>query len=76
MQYYIAEKDWKLIYGFLRLEKRIHTKQEAPLRRFVEGIWYITRAVCQWRLLPTYYGYWRSVHRKFQRWVRQVFGKG
>jgi transposase len=76
MQYYIEEKDWEQIYQFLRTEKGIHTRQEASLRRFIEGIWYIARGGCQWRLLPHYYGHWRSSHRKFKRWAKSgIWGR-
>ena len=71
MKYYIAEKDWEQIYKFLQLEKRIHSRDEASLRRFMEGIWYMARSGCQWRLLPPYYGYWRSVHSRFQEWAER-----
>jgi transposase len=68
MQYYISEQDWEQLYKFLQQEKGIHTKDEVSLRRFIEGIWYISRSGCQWRLLPSYYGHWRSIHSRFKSW--------
>ena len=71
MKYYIKSHKWKQILKFLRQIKGIHTEDEYILRKFVESIWYMVRSGCQWRLLPDYYGCWRSIHRRFKRWVDQ-----
>ena len=31
----------------------------------------MARTGCQWRLLPSYYGCWRAIHRRFKRWACQ-----
>ena len=71
MKYYIKSHKWKQILKFLRQIKGIHTEDEYSLRKFLESIWYMARSGCQWRLLPDYYGCWRSIHRRFKRWVDQ-----
>ena len=68
MVYYIKEQEWKEIFKRLREIKNIHIKNEQLLRRFIEGVWYIVRTGCQWRLLPKHYGNWRSVHMRFKSW--------
>jgi transposase len=68
MDYFIKEQEWKEIFRILSNIKRIHTKNETNIRRFVEAIWFVSRSGCQWRLLPSHYGSWRSVHRKFKKW--------
>jgi transposase len=68
VKYHINSHTWEQILLFLRQERRIHTKDTVALRIFIEGIWYIVRSGCQWRLLPYYYGSWRAVHRRFKRW--------
>ena len=67
MMYHINEFVWKRIYEFLCMCKGLH-KEEASLRRFIEAIWFVARSGCQWRLLPHWYGKWRSIHKKFKRW--------
>lgn len=69
MDYHITPACWSSIYIFLKLQKGLHTKHEKKLRRFIEGRWYILKTGCQWRLLPTYYGNFRAVHRRFKRWA-------
>ena len=68
MEYYIKEEKWKEIFKRLEKIKNIHIKKEESLRRFIEGVWYIVRTGCQWRLLPKHYGNWRSVHMRFKSW--------
>lgn len=34
----------------------------------MEGVWYVLRTGCQWRLLPYYYGHWRQIHRPYKSW--------
>ena len=68
MSYFIKEKEWKEIFGILSSIKGIHAKNEANIRQFIEAVWYVSRTGCQWRLLPSSYGYWRSVHRRFKKW--------
>lgn len=68
MNYYIKCHEWEEIFTKLRMLKKIHTKNELALRQFIEGVWYIARSGCQWRLLPEYYGNWRAVHMRFKEW--------
>lgn len=71
MDYCIEPQVWERIYSFLRGVPSLHTKNEKRLRQFIEAIWYITRGGCQWRLLPTTYGNWRAIHRRFKRWAER-----
>lgn len=66
----IEEKNWKNIYEFLCTKKGLHTSAEDTIRRFIEAIWYMVRSGIQWRLLPSKYGSWRSVHKRFKRWQK------
>ena len=64
----ISERIWDTIYSFLQTEKGLHIKNKEKTRCFVEGVWYVLRTGCQWRLLPCYYGHWRKVHKRYKRW--------
>ena len=68
MEYYIKDRKWEVIFEKLLKIKNIHAKDENSIRRFVEGVWYILRSGCQWRLLPKVYGHWRAVHMRFKEW--------
>lgn len=68
MDYHIKTQEWEQIIAILRTRKDIKTRNENKLRRFIEAIWYMARAGCQWRLLPSIYGAWRAVHMRFKSW--------
>ncbi len=47
-----------------------------PFRKVMDGIMYILRTGCQWKMLPREYGSGSTCHRRFQEWVRlDVFKK-
>lgn len=68
MHYLIKDTEFQGILKFLVKIKGIHKNDTERLRRFIEAIYYVCRSGCQWRLLPTYYGSWRSVHKRFKQW--------
>jgi transposase len=68
VNYYIKEREWEAIFKELKTIKGIHTSNISGLRRFLEGVWFLVRSGCQWRLLPKGYGCWRAVHARFKRW--------
>jgi len=42
----------------------------------LDGMLYVLRTGCQWKMLPTEYGSGSTCHRRFQEWVRKgVFQK-
>lgn len=64
----IPDAQWNAIYAFLRAHRHVHDYGEENMRRFVEGVLYITRSGGQWRLLPSDYGNWNSIYKRFARW--------
>lgn len=64
----ISERVWETIYSFLQGMKGLHIKNKDKTRCFVEGVWYVLRTGCQWRLLPPYYGHWRNIHKRYKLW--------
>ena len=39
-----------------------------PFRKVLDGIVYILRTGCQWKMLPKEYGSGSTSHRRFQQW--------
>lgn len=64
----IPEDAWDSIYFFLQRVGGLHVKDEEKTRCFVEGVWYVLRTGCQWRLLPAYYGDWCRTHKRYKHW--------
>ena len=64
----MSEEQFARVYGLLQAEPKIHTKDEARERRFLEAVYWMDRSGAQWRLLPAAYGGWNSVYKRFARW--------
>ena len=47
-----------------------------PYRKVMDGIVYVLRTGCQWKMLPREYGSGSTCHRRFQEWVEpDIFKK-
>ena len=67
----LPDRQWKRIYRFLDAYPRLQTSDEASLRRFVEGVFWMARAGAPWRFLPERYGDWNAVYKRFARWCER-----
>ncbi|MBI2345190.1 IS5 family transposase [Candidatus Dependentiae bacterium] len=68
MHYNIKDTEFMEILKVLNQIKGIHKTNMHDLRKFIEAVYYMSRSGCQWRLLPDWYGNWRSVHKRFKYW--------
>lgn len=67
----LADDKWERIYAFLESYPRIHTSDEASVRRFVEAVLWMARSGASWRFLPESYGDWNKVYKRYARWCEQ-----
>lgn len=68
MEQFLREDQFERVYALLRGERKIHTKQRERERRFLEAVYWVGRSGAQWRFLPSGYGAWNSVYKRFARW--------
>ena len=68
MEAFIRADQFERVYGLLRRERKIHTKQREAIRRFLEAVFWLNRSGAQWRFLPAEHGAWNSVYTRFARW--------
>jgi len=60
----ITDSQWQVIKDFLDLER----KRKYELREIVNGILYLVKTGCQWRMLPKDFAKWQLVYYYFKRW--------
>lgn len=71
MDYHISTDAWARLYSKLTQIPFLHTQNEPSVRLFIEAIFFMARSGCQWRLLPSFYGDWRAVHRRYKLWAHK-----
>jgi transposase len=72
------DKLWDEIVSVLPKEKPDNAvgRPIVPYRKVTDGIMYVLRTGCQWKMLPREYGSGSTCHRRFQEWVKlDVFKK-
>ena len=74
----IPDELWNEIRTVLPREKPPKTigRPTVPFRKVLDGILFILRTGCQWKMLPSGYGSGSTCHRRFQEWVESdIFKK-
>lgn len=66
----IPDELWDEIKKILPKEKHPKTvgRPIVPYRKVLDGILYVLRTGCQWKMLPKEYGSGSTCHRRFQEW--------
>jgi putative transposase len=65
----LTDEQFALVMPFLPKPKR-RGRRPADLREVLNGILYLVRTGCQWRLLPKDFPPWSTVHTWYGRWRR------
>lgn len=68
---YITKEAWAKMFCFLKTVKNIHIGTEASCKKFIEAIYWMTRSGAQWRMLPSEYGLWNSIFKRFNSWSKK-----
>ena len=66
----IPDELWDEIRLILPSEKPYNTvgRPAVSFRKVLDGILYVLRTGCQWKMLPKEYGSGSTCHRRFQQW--------
>lgn len=69
----LTDEQWALIKRHIPPSKSGTRKGGRPptdLRTVVNGLMYLARTGCQWRMLPREFGPWPTVHHYYRLWRR------
>lgn len=66
----LSDNDWARIQSLLSTTKGVRLLKTASCRRFIEAVLWILRSGAQWRMLPSSFGAWNSVFKRFARWSK------
>jgi putative transposase len=66
----LSDAQWQLLEPLLPTPKSTGRPRQWDLRHVLNGIFYLVRSGCAWRLLPSEYPPWSTVHRYYRRFRR------
>jgi putative transposase len=66
----MSDAQWKIICPLIPAAKPGGRPREAKMREIVNGILYMVRGGCSWRMLPKEYGPWQTVYGYFRTFRR------
>ncbi len=64
----LTDEEWRVIEPHLPAATGTGRPRTWSMREVVNGIFYVMRAGCPWRLLPSYFPPWETVYRWFAAW--------
>src|SRR3982074_1434166 len=64
----LTDAEWHVIAPHLPKPCTTGRPREWPMREIINGIFYVTRAGCPWRLLPNDLQPWGTIYRWFAAW--------
>jgi putative transposase len=67
----LTDEQWQIIEPLLPRPRAVGRPRTVPRRRIVNGILYVVRTGCQWRLLPHDFPKWGTVYGVFLQWRQQ-----
>jgi putative transposase len=66
----VSDAQWRIICRLIPPAKAGGRPREAEMREIIDGILYVVRGGCSWRMLPKEYGPWQTVYGYFRDFRR------
>ncbi len=64
----LTDEQWAAVEPTLPVQQGPGRPRTVDLRQIMNGLRYLNRPGCQWRLLPKGFGYWGTVRYYFDKW--------
>ena len=66
----VTDEEWAFCAPYLTLMKEDATQRDHSLRAVFNGLRYLVRAGCPWRMIPHDLPPWHAVYDQTQRWIK------
>ena len=66
----VSDEEWQLLAPLLPPEKPGGRPRKYSMRDVIDGIQYVLRGGCAWRLMPHDLPHWQTVYQTFRAWRR------
>lgn len=66
----MTDEEWERIAPLMPLPDRWGRPREIEFREVINTVRYLVRSGCGWRMLPIYFGHWRTVYGWFRELAR------
>lgn len=71
-RHHFEDELWAKLYAHLRMIPNINVRNnEKSTRSFVEGVNWILRTGAPWRDLPSEFGKWNTIFKRFEEWSKK-----
>jgi putative transposase len=64
----VSDEEWQLLAPLLPPEKPGGRPRKYPIREVINGIQYVLRGGCAWRLMPHDLPHWQTAYQTFRAW--------
>jgi putative transposase len=64
----LTDEEWQMLAPLLPPEKTGGRPRKYPMREVLNGIQYVLRAGCAWRLMPHDLPHWQTAYQYFRAW--------
>src|SRR5918999_32553 len=64
----LTDEEWQILAPLLPPDKAGGRPRKYPLREVINGIQYILRGGCAWRLMPHDLPHWQTAYQTFRAW--------
>jgi putative transposase len=64
----LTDEEWQILAPLLPREKTGGRPRKYPMREVLNGIQYVLRGGCAWRLMPHDLPHWQTAYQTFRAW--------
>jgi transposase len=65
----VTDEEWEFCVTYFTLMKEDAPQREYPLREIFNGLRWLVRAGCPWRMIPNDLPPWHTIHQQTMRWI-------